>query len=292
MIVSEIETLLDWRVTVLRQCFFPGAPQAHPAEAQVPSALLMWCRREADRNAIDRKVAERLGLVHADLCQAAQALLDHCASGQPATLPLYDALENSFEAFVTHIRRLQADVSDSVVAVDPVTGLRTVAGMRNDVKREQDRFDRKGTSFSIANGELDALDDIQSRFGRREQDVIYANVAQIIARTVRSFDDAYYLGKGEFLIVLKHVEFMDACSVMDRLRAEIENTPILMPNAEKLRVSVSFGIAEAMQRESADLAIENAKTALRVAKEEGGNRVKEFREKSALEQYARGLKKE
>jgi diguanylate cyclase (GGDEF)-like protein len=290
MIVSEIETLLDWRVTILRQCFFPGSQQ-RPAEAHAPSALLMWCKREAERNAIDNKIADHLAAVHEDLCGAARNMLNHCASGAQPTLELYDALENRFEAFITQIRRLQADVSDSVVAVDPVTGLRTVAGMRNDIKREQDRFDRKGTSFSIASVEIDNLAEIQGKYDRRSQDVVYANVAHLIARTVRSFDDAYYLGKGEYLIVLKHVEFMDACSVMDRLRNEIENTPILMPNGEKMRLTSSFGIAEAMQRESADLSVENAKSALRAAREEGGNRVKEFRERSALENYARDLGK-
>ena len=287
MIVSEIETLLDWRVTIMRQCFFPGSgSEQRQADAQAPSALLMWCKREAERSSIDRKIADHLEHVHGDLCGAAQMLISHCASGATPTLALYDAFENQFEGFITQIRRLQADVSDSVVAVDPVTGLRTVAGMRNDIKREQDRFDRKGTSFSIASVEIDNLAELQGKYDRRGQDVIYANLAQLIARTVRSFDDAYYLGKGEYLIALKHVEFMDACSVMDRLRNEIENTPVLMQNGEKLRITASFGIAEAMQRESADLSIENAKSARNTAKEEGGNRVKEFREKSALERYA------
>lgn len=290
MIVSEIETLLDWRVTIMRHCFFPGA-SAKPPDAHAPSALLMWCKRESERNAIDRKVADHLARVHEDLCTGARKMLDYCAAGTAPTLEFYDAFENGFESFITQIRRLQADVSDSVVAVDTVTGLRTVAGMRNDIKREQDRFDRKGTSFSIASVEIDNLAELQGKYDRRAQDVIYANIAQLIARTVRSFDDAYYLGKGEYLIALKHVEFMDACTVMDRLRNEIENTPVLMQTGEKLRVTCSFGIAEAMQRESADLCIENAKSALRMARDDGGNRVKEFRERSALENYARDLGK-
>ena len=164
--------------------------------------------------------------------------------------------------------------------------------MRADIKREQDRFDRKGTSFSIANIEVDGVEGLQQKFDRRNLDVIFANVAQVIARTVRSFDDAYYFGKGEYLVVLKHVEFMDACSVMDRLRGELENTPIFMPNGEKLRITASFGIAEALQRETPELAIEHAKSALNIAKSEGGNKVKEFLERSALEQYARDVHKQ
>ena len=293
MIVAEIEAFLDWRVEIMVQCFYP-AKATKQAEASAPSALLMWCKKEAERNAIERSIADKLELVYDELCSIARKLLEAAAAAGGAAPPyeIYDAFENQFEAFITQIRRLQQDVSDAVAAVDSVTSLRTSAGMRADIKREQDRFDRKGTSFSIANIEVDGVEGLQQKFDRRNLDVIFANVAQVIARTVRSFDDAYYFGKGEYLVVLKHVEFMDACSVMDRLRGELENTPIFMPNGEKLRITASFGIAEALQRETPELAIEHAKSALNIAKSEGGNKVKEFLERSALEQYARDVHKQ
>lgn len=287
MVVSEIEALLDWRNQILRGAFYPGS-NTKPADAQSPSALLVWCRREADRGTLDRKLADRLGLVHDELCKVARQVIDN--QGAPS-LELYDSFENQFEAFVTQVRRLQQDLSDTAGAVDTVTGLRTVAGMRTDLKREQDRFDRKGTSFSLANVEIDNLQDLQSKHDRRAQDAIYANIAGVIARTLRSFDDAYYLGKGEFLIVLKHVEFMDACAVMDRLRCDIEATPVFLPSGEKLKITASFGVAEALQRESVEVAIEHAKAALNEARGGGGNRVSEFRETSALAQYAKDLNK-
>jgi diguanylate cyclase (GGDEF)-like protein len=290
MIVAEIEALLDWRVDIMRQCFFPGS-QARPADYHAPAALVMWCKKEAERNTIDRKISEKLSMVHDELCHIAQKFLEACEGGVAPQLAMYDDFENQFEGFVMQLRRLQQDVTDAVAAVDPVTGLRTVAGMRTDIKREQDRFDRKGTSFSIANVQIDGMDDLQQKYDRRSMDAVYANMAQVIARTVRSFDDAYYLGKGEYLIVLKHVEFMDACSVMDRLRGEIENTPIFMPSGDKLRITASFGIAEALQRESPDHAIDHAKQALNIARGEGGNKVKEYHERSALEQYARDVHK-
>lgn len=287
MIVSEIETILDWRNEVIRQCFFPGS-QPRPAEATAPSAMLIWCRREADRGTVDRAVVERLAHAHEAMCKAARLILDHTAGGAAPTLALYDGVENECENFITHVRRLQQDLADSSTAVDPVTGLRTVAGMRNDIKREQDRFDRKGTAFSIANIEIDGLEPLQQKHDRRGMDLIYASVAQVIARTVRSFDDAYYLGKGEYILVLKHVDFMDACSVMDRLRGEIENNPIFMQSGEKLKVTASFGIAEAIQREKPDVCVGYAKTALAESKSAGGNRISEYREMSALAQFARG----
>jgi diguanylate cyclase (GGDEF)-like protein len=291
VIVAEIESLLDWRNQILRECFFPGS-QAKASDPQAPSALMLWCRREADRGTVERRVAERMAFVHEELCKSARQVLLHSATGAQPTLELYDAFEAMFENFITHIRRLQQDVADTAAAVDPVTGLRTVSGMRNDLQREQDRFDRKGASYCIASIEIDRLEELQQKLDRRSQDAVYATVAQVIAKAVRSFDDAYYLGKGEYLVVLKHVEFMDACAVMDRLRATLEATPIFLPNAEKTRVTVSLGVAEAQQREAPDVAIEHAKKALTEAKAAGGNRVEEYREVSALAQYVRETKKD
>jgi diguanylate cyclase (GGDEF)-like protein len=289
MIVTEIEGLLDWRNQIFRQCFFPGS-QTRLADSRAPSALLVWCGR--DGGGLDRKVAERMALVHEELCKAAQRFIEQCAVGAAPTLELYDAFEYQFEAFITQIRRLHQDIADAGMAVDAITGLRTASGMRADLQREQDRFDRKGASFSIANIEVDKLPELQQQYDRHAQESVFAAVGKVIARTVRSFDDAYFLGKGEYLVILKHVEFRDACTVMDRLRAEIEGAPVALPQGLKVKLTASFGISEAVPRESPDVVLHHAKAALQQAKASGGNRVREYRETSVLEQYARDVNKE
>ncbi len=288
MIAAEIESLLDWHNQILRQCFFPGS-QSRQAESSAPAALLMWCRRECEKQGVDGKVSARLEIAYNDLCAGSRKLLDYCAQGAVPTLETYDAFEQVFEGYITHIRRLQQDITATEVSIDTVTGLRTATGLRMELKREQDRFDRKGASFSVAAIEIDNLPALQQQYDRRAQDAIYAAVGHLIAGTIRSFDDAYYMGKGEYLIVLKHVDFMDACSVMDRMRAQIEVTPVALPSGEQLNITVSLGIAEAVQREAPDKVVEYSKRALCDAQQNGGNSVGEFREVSPLGQMARNF---
>jgi diguanylate cyclase (GGDEF)-like protein len=281
-IVAEIEALLDWKHDVLRNAFFP-ADKLRDTEEKAPEAMLIWCRAQAEKGSLDKQVVDRMALVHAELCKQAKQL-----SQGGITAGLYDTFENQFNAYVTQIRRLQQDLTASSISVDGVTGLRTLAGMQADIKKEQDRFDRKGTSFSIACIHLDGLPELQARFGKQKMDLIYAHAAHVISRSMRSFDDAYYADNGEYLIVLKHIDFLDACAVMDRLRGEIEHSPAYV-DGDKLKVTASFGISEALAKESHEVAIEHAKSALMEAKASGGNRVMEFREMSALEQYAKDL---
>lgn len=290
MVITEIESLLDWRGHVFRQCFYP-ASQVKPADAYAPAALLMWCRKGQESGAMDRAVVDRLQLAYDELGRAAQKMLDASVGGQPPAVEAYAAFEVQFEGYITQIRRLYQDMSDAGMSVDTVTGLRTVSGLRAELKREQDRYDRKGTAYSIANIEIDNLAALQQSHDRRGMDAVYAAVAGVIARTVRSFDDAYYLGKGEYLLILKHIDFMDACAVMDRLRAEIAATPVQLPDGSGVRVTCSLGVAEAMQRETPEAALDHAKAALQAALGGGGNRVQEFRETSVLEQYARDVHK-
>ncbi len=290
MVVTEIEALLDWRNHILREGFFPGS-ERQQADDQAPSTLLMWCRKSAESGIVDSKIVEKMSLVYEELCLTGRNFLTHCRGGQKPTVEIYDAFETRFESYVTQIRRLQQDISNAGMSVDPITGLRTVAGMRGEMKREQDRFDRKGTSFSVACVEIDHVRDIEVKYDRRGQEAIFAAVAHVIAKGVRSFDDAYYMGQGEYVVVLKHLEFMDACAVMDRLRADVEKLNIPLPNGEKVKLTASFGVTEALQREKADVAHAHAKAALQVAKEAGGNCVREYLEKSALERFAKDIKK-
>ena len=287
LVVTEIATLIEWRDDLLRRSIFPGSSAT--VYAAPASVLIAWCHKERERNSIDNKIVDRLGLVYNDLTR----LGDEIAGLQGGlTADLYDRFNQQFAAYVDHVRRLHQDLADSAGAVDTLTGLRTVSGIKAELKREQDRFDRKGTSFSIASIEIDQLDRLQQDHDRRGMDAIYASVGKSIAGAIRSFDDAYYMGSGEYLVILKHVEFMDACAAMDRLCAEISNTDVTLPNGTRASVTASFGIAEAQQREQPDGVLAHAKAARKQAMASGGNKVQEYHERSALEHFARDINKD
>ena len=284
LVVTEIAALTEWRDDVFRRAWFPAlaaTPYARPA-----SPLMTWCQKEQDKGAFDRQIADRLMLVFAELMRVADDVLAQQGNVQA---DVYDRFTRQFLAYIDNVRRLHQDLANSAGAVDPLTGLRTVSGLRGELKREQDRFDRKGSAFSIASIEIDNLDRLQQDHDRRGMEAIYAHVGRVVAGAIRSFDDAYYLGGGEYLVILKHVEFMDACAAMDRLCAEMERSAAALPAGQKVELTASFGIAEAQERESPEGVVEHAKQARQQARAAGGNRVQEYQERSALESYARDI---
>lgn len=285
MILAEVEAFFDWHNDVMRHCMFP-ATQPRPRDTMAPSNILAWCK---ENQALEPSVLERLTKSHDDICAITTKMLEQAQTGQPPKLEHYDVFEALGEAFIADMRRLQQDMSNSSMAVDPVTGLRTVAGMKNDIKREHDRFDRKGTAFSVACIVIDNLDELNKQLDRKQLDAIYAASGKYIARTIRSFDDAYYMGKGEYIVVLKHIDFKDACIVIDRIKSDFEKTPIVLPGDKEIRITASLGLAEAISRESEEDTIAHARTAMRDSQSKGGNRVMIFEEVSPLQKIAKQM---
>lgn len=288
MLLSDLTALIAWHDDLLRRSFYPESQTAAYAPPQ--SILLAWCRTARDNNTIEAQVVNRLELVFDELVSIAQSIADN----QGLTLPqeTYDIFSRQFNAYLERLRQLYQELAGTAGAIDLLTGLRTPAGLRAELKREQDRYDRKGTPFSIASIALDKLDHLKNNFDKSVIDAVYTSVAQMIARTIRSFDDAYFMGEGEYLVVLKHVEFMDACAVMDRLCAEIAQTPLALTGGGSVAVTTSMGIAEAQHGEPPDGVLKHAKAARLQAASAGGNRTQEYHEKSALEHFARDMNRE
>lgn len=284
-LLTEIEAVFDWQSQLLRAAFYPGSNTGEIVSAP-PTQFVQWCEEEVGKGNIDKKMTEKILMLHEDIGTIGKKIVAAVMGGETLSIENYDALEQRIDAYIMQLRRLEQDLMTVSTAVDHVTGLRTVTGMRTDLKREQDRLDRKGTSYCLGNIAIDNVDDLTQKYDRKTQDVVYAAVAQTISHAIRSFDDAYYMGRGEYLLCLKHVEFMDACAVMDRLRAQLADTPVHLKEQGDIDVTVSIGVAEALPKEDVDFVLNNSKSALKQAKEQGGNRTQEYQEMSALQKYA------
>ena len=287
MILADMEAHADWHGQVIRRAFFPDAADRSPMPLSPPMALVDWCEAEVKSGRLDGKIVDRFLVIHQEVVVSAEALFRQ----SPPGLAVFDAFERSFEAYIRALQRLEQDVLAVNPSFDPVTGLRGAGGMLAELKRELDRRDRKGEPFCLCGVEIDRLHDIQARFDRRGQEKIYAGVARFLASTLRSFDDAYYLGKGEYLLCLKHVDLTDAISVMERMRNQIELSDIQMGEEfDAQRVTVSIGVAEPMPSDKIEDVVAHARKAVENAKANNGNRVEEYHEVSPLAQYARDMR--
>lgn len=276
---AEMADLVEWQSQLFR-IVLGGTGDVSP----LPRGFINWYEKESARGVFDSKPIEKLLSLHDEINQLASTIALTARREEKPSLETIDSLTHRVEAYAEEIKRLGLELSAVASLIDPVTGLRTVSGMRNELKREQDRLDRKGTSYSLAYIAVDDIQNLLTQFDRKELERVYGAIGMMIAQAVRSFDDAYFLGKGEFLVCLKHIEFMDAGAVTDRLCRNIEEAGIYLREGSS-PVTVSIGVAEALPKEDVDAVMDNARRALREAIERGGNRSEAYQEMSALQKF-------
>ncbi|MFW5782708.1 MAG: diguanylate cyclase [Candidatus Muiribacteriaceae bacterium] len=162
--------------------------------------------------------------------------------------------------------------------VDGLTKLYTHRYFQDFLSEELARATRYKRPLSVIMSDIDHFKDFNDKYGHQTGDLVLEETAKVFKGSVRNKVDlvARYGGE-EFIAVLPETDLKAAFVVADRLREKIAAATYESENNEKLRVTVSLGIAgfPYHSTEKLDL-IKKADTALYYAKENGRNQVQIF----------------
>lgn len=132
------------------------------------------------------------------------------AGNLPPVEDVFQTFLQAYEGLSGLINRLEKDALLVDNGIDPQTGLRSERVMIADLERELERRARRGQPFSIALTRIDGETD-----SKDPQKVALA--IKILQKTLRSFDDAYVTGQGDYLVSLKHSDVNGALKFAKRL---------------------------------------------------------------------------
>ena len=128
--------------------------------------------------------------------------------------------------------------------------------------------------------DVDRFKRINDRHGHPSGDDVLRSVAKTVAAQLRAGDTIARYGGEEFVILLPQSELNDSLQIAERIRASIEELPVLARSGEPLRVTISIGLAmlpegelARQQPQLAERLIAAADRALYLAKNGGRNRV-------------------
>jgi diguanylate cyclase len=155
---------------------------------------------------------------------------------------------------------------------DPLTGLfnrrRLIERLESDISR-CNRLRTRGIILCIV--DLDHFKQVNDSFGHNVGDEVLVMLGNCLLHSVREIDCVARYG-GEEFVALLDADSDDLALVMsERIRTEVQKLRI--PSHPELSVSVSIGVANWRNRESALNLIARADKALYLAKAEGRNRV-------------------
>ncbi len=135
--------------------------------------------------------------------------------------------------------------------------------------------DRQEQPVAVILMDVDHFKRVNDAHGHDVGDQVLVAVADVLRRCVRQTDVPARWGGEEFIVSLPNCDAQDATVVAERIRATLEQTPVLTAEGA-LAVTASFGVAAwhpALGPFEVDALVKRADEALYAAKEGGRNRV-------------------
>ena len=150
--------------------------------------------------------------------------------------------------------------------VDATPGVGNRAAFEARLREEVARASRSSSSLALLLVDIDHLAEVNALHGLASGDALLAEVATTLGSLLRMSDSMYRYGEDEFSIVLPDTNLPTGAVVAERCREAIAALRWLGG-----RVTVSMGIAELQHGHAAEDLMTRVLTALRRAKESGGN---------------------
>ncbi len=148
------------------------------------------------------------------------------------------------------------------VRTDPLTGVNNRRGLDDALAAQFALMTRYDTRFSLVMFDIDRFKRINDEEGHLYGDRILQDLARLFDESVRETDIVARYGGEEFVIVMPQTDLEGACVFSERLRAKVE---------QEMSLTISGGVATALDGDSQDSLLARADGALYSAKTAGRN---------------------
>ena len=153
---------------------------------------------------------------------------------------------------------------------DPLTRLYNRNYMQVELEKLIALSHRKHQSLSVIMADIDFFKRINDTFGHQSGDSVLVQFAQVLCEGVRESDFVSRYGGEEFLIALPQTPLLEAKTLAEKLRKQVEEYPF--QTIDDQQVTVSLGVAT-LNGQGLDQLISQADQALYRAKHTGRNKV-------------------
>ena len=172
---------------------------------------------------------------------------------------------------VQALRHQVAELSE-LVSTDALTGLFNFRHFKTVLQAEMDRSKRSGIPTSLVMVDLDHFKAVNDTYGHEVGNLALQHLASILKSEVRTTDIVCRYGGEEFGIIFPETHLNLAVKVADRIREEIQNTPV-RSDAGEINLTASMGASVYMKTSVLDIEdfIDSVDKYLYEAKQSGRN---------------------
>lgn len=165
--------------------------------------------------------------------------------------------------------RQEADSHQHAARRDSLTGVLNRFGLRDELTKAAQRGDREFFPLAIVFIDIDHFKAINDGHGHDVGDLVIKEFADVISKAIERDDICARWGGEEFLLIFPATVAADAQAIAERLRRTINDRTW----PQNLRVTGSFGVAQAHAGDNLVDGIKRADEAMYAAKSNGRDRV-------------------
>jgi len=137
-----------------------------------------------------------------------------------------------------------------------------------DLKEQLNNLSEKNI-FSLILLDIDFFKKVNDKYGHDTGDKVLKNFSKILESSVRENDIVYRIGGEEFAIILSETNQTMASKIAKRIQANLESNFIY----DKLSITASFGVSEALQDDTVESIFKRSDNALYQSKRNGRNQI-------------------
>lgn len=277
------QTYQAWYANFLPSLLYPNNKDFSDARTVLPDNVLEWLSN------IDAEITA-LSSVKIKFLQTLFEALKKSASNVEKNTSEDHAEEfvKCYTAFMSELCPAEQDEALFHLGIDKQTGLRSRAVIQSDLERELDRFERQGGAFCAAIARMDQFEEIGQNYGTAGQQKHLNLTSEMIRESLRSFDEAYYIGDGEFVFCLKQTDLTGGMAALERLRRVLdEKNYTINIDGNEIPFSLSCCVTEPYPGDDVEQLMKNLRDDLKNIETSEGGGVLEFIDESPLQRFAR-----
>lgn len=288
--IRALSTVLDefasWYGELLGCLFYPAETSCDDL-GKIHMIFDEWLKKTKQQEILEQEYLATIANIHNDLKDMAISLVNHVMNTK--SKPDYDSftkLSALFEEFINSMRRLEKDSVLEGSGIDVLTGLRSKNTLHADLAIEMERLARRGKPFCLALAKIDHYEEIVKQHSRDKARQYTKKVSMLLKKSMRSFDDGYRFGNGEFILCLKQADMSGGLAALERIRKSLESEQVqIMLNGRPQLLTMSCCIAEPLPEDNVDNLIAYLRSDVEQSEKEASGSVFEYHEMSDLERF-------
>ncbi|MBI3221579.1 MAG: diguanylate cyclase [Nitrosomonadales bacterium] len=236
------------------------------------SAFGMWLQHKAS---IIFESAPELEQIHTRIQEVEKSMIERLRAARgEAQSPR--VLMKEIESGINEIKFLLGGLFDRYIAVesgrDALTRLLNRRYLPSVLTREMALARRTKVPFAVLLLDLDHFKKINDEHGHTGGDLVLQQAADLVTGGVRVGDFVFRYGGEEIMVVLVEIDKAQAFQVAETIREKFASEQMRVSDTQKIRVTVSVGVASYDGHPDFETMIKDADSALYEAKAAGRNR--------------------